>query len=84
MQSLKKGLLAPLHADDRQRPILEAGKDSVPDRVEVLHEVALRGAPVGRAEGATIVGHEGERTVLELTFPDGEGRAVRTINVSSR
>ncbi len=39
---LHEGFLAAMDADDRQRPVLEHGKDPVADGVEVVHEVTLR------------------------------------------
>ena len=48
------------------------------------YDVDLVGASVVRSEGATIVRHDGERSVVRVTFASGAGRATRTITLSSQ
>lgn len=46
------------------------------------YELALVGEPVGRVEGAEVVGRTTEGTTIAVTFPAGTGRRTRTITLA--
>ena len=46
------------------------------------YEVVLVGVPVGHADAASIVRHDGARTVLQVTFAAGAGRVRQTIRLA--
>ncbi len=49
---------------------------------ERSYTVTLVGTPVARADGARILRHERERTVLQVVFPAGTGRVTQTVRVT--
>jgi hypothetical protein len=46
------------------------------------YEITVLGTTVGHADGASVLQHDGARTVLQLAFPPGGGRITRTIGLT--